>query len=164
MMRNLCDVIEEYIRDLLKDAEELVIQRGELASAFRCVPSQITYVLSTRFTLDKGYVVESRRGGGGCIRIYRIKVPKPTTLLEWLDRLETGLEEALAFGIIASLEEQGIITAREGAIMRGALRKEVLSRNDGGSGSDGEDLDVRFTRARVFCSMIRNLLGVSEGN
>lgn len=163
MIRNLCDVIEEYIRDLLKDAGELVIQRGELASAFKCVPSQITYVLSTRFTIDKGYVVESRRGGGGCIRIYRIKVPKPTTLLEWLDRPEMGLEEAVAFGIIASLEDEGIITVREGAIMRGALKEEALSLPERASGSDGGSFETRSIRARVFSSMIRSLLGLSNG-
>lgn len=70
-MARLSDIIEEFIKDMLDDAQdnELQIQRNELANKFSCAPSQINYVLTTRFTANKGYYIESRRGGGGCIVI-----------------------------------------------------------------------------------------------
>ena len=67
------DRIETFIMELLKDEEDWVqIGRNELAAIFNCVPSQINYVISTRFSPERGYVVESRRGGGGCLKIRRI--------------------------------------------------------------------------------------------
>jgi|SRR5690554_1494006 len=71
-MGSLSDLIEQYLCEQLKKMETLEIQRRELARMFRCVPSQINYVLETRFTMDHGYMVQSRRGGGGFIRITRI--------------------------------------------------------------------------------------------
>ena len=66
-MARLSDIIENFIKDMLSEngGEQLLIQRNELADQFRCAPSQINYVLTTRFTYDKGYILESRRGGGG---------------------------------------------------------------------------------------------------
>ena len=73
-MSNLADRIEEYLKIILKQAEEgyIVLQRGSLADFFSCAPSQINYVLTTRFTAERGYLVESRRGGGGYLRIVRL--------------------------------------------------------------------------------------------
>lgn len=73
-MARLSDVIEAFIKSLLENSnsQELQIQRNELADKFSCAPSQINYVLTTRFTYDKGYLIESRRGGGGCIVIRRV--------------------------------------------------------------------------------------------
>ncbi|MCC5714945.1 CtsR family transcriptional regulator, partial [Klebsiella pneumoniae] len=70
-MRNISDLIEQYLKTtLMRSGNELLeIKRSELAKQFQCVPSQINYVISTRFTLEKGYIVESKRGGGGYIRI-----------------------------------------------------------------------------------------------
>ena len=75
-MARLSDVIENFIKDMLVEngGEEILIQRNELADQFRCAPSQINYVLTTRFTYDKGYVIESRRGGGGYIIIKQLKI------------------------------------------------------------------------------------------
>lgn len=157
-MRNLCDIIEDYLIDLLEDTEELVIQRGELASAFRCVPSQITYVLSTRFTLNKGYIVESRRGGGGCIRIYRIKVPEPVALLDWLDNPDAVADESMALGIVSVLEKEGIITSREGSIMKAVLKEEVLDPEGRKGKHYNEVVDVLNLRARLLSSMIKGFL------
>lgn len=66
-MGNLADRIEEYLKQILEKTTEgyIVLQRSELAGEFECVPSQINYVLDTRFTVERGYLVESRRGGGG---------------------------------------------------------------------------------------------------
>ena len=69
----ISDSIEAFIKDMLtEDEHEVELKRNELAQYFGCAPSQINYVLSTRFTLDDGYITESKRGGGGCIRIVRI--------------------------------------------------------------------------------------------
>ena len=73
-MKNLADDIENFIvRQLLLDEEDQIfVQRNELADRLSCAPSQISYVLSTRFTPERGYIVESRRGSGGFVRIVRL--------------------------------------------------------------------------------------------
>ena len=72
-MARLSDMIEEFIKALLEESNgQLELQRNELADYFECAPSQINYVLATRFSLDRGYYIESRRGGGGYIRIIRL--------------------------------------------------------------------------------------------
>lgn len=92
-MRNLADSIENFIiSELLREREEaLMVQRNELAERMSCAPSQISYVLSTRFTPDRGYMVESRRGSGGFVRIMRMNsnsAPKhQTTADEMVDHL-----------------------------------------------------------------------------
>lgn len=75
-MARLSDIIEDFIKDMLDGNAEsfLEIQRNELANHFSCAPSQINYVLTTRFTKDRGYYIESRRGGGGCIKITRLEI------------------------------------------------------------------------------------------
>lgn len=81
-MKPLTDSIEAFIKSLLEEGQEQVdVQRNELAQYFRCAPSQITYVLSTRFTPDHGYIIESRRGGGGYIRIVRLRESPGSNLL-----------------------------------------------------------------------------------
>ena len=75
----LSDTIEQFIKTMLvEETQEIELKRNELAEYFNCAPSQINYVLSTRFTPDHGYIIESRRGGGGCIRIFRMKQSMPT--------------------------------------------------------------------------------------
>ena len=71
-MSQLSDTIERFIMELMAEDGEAELQRNKLASQFQCAPSQINYVISTRFTSQQGYVVESRRGGGGYIRIIRL--------------------------------------------------------------------------------------------
>lgn len=66
---NTSDLIEAYLKKILEDSETIEIRRAEMANLFNCVPSQINYVINTRFTIQRGYTVESKRGGGGYIRI-----------------------------------------------------------------------------------------------
>lgn len=107
-MRNLADVIENFIiSELVRDREDtLRVQRNELAERLSCAPSQISYVLSTRFTPEKGFMVESRRGSGGFVRIVRMasEAPKqqPPTALELVDHLA----------------EQRLVTTRESALLK----------------------------------------------
>ena len=71
-MRNISDIIEQFILDTIGDEKSMLISRNELAQFFGCVPSQINYVLSTRFTLDKGFAVDSKRGGGGHVTLVKL--------------------------------------------------------------------------------------------
>ena len=71
-MSNISDIIEAFILEQLEDMEDITLSRNELANFFNCAPSQINYVLSTRFTMPKGFMVESRRGGGGFIKISKM--------------------------------------------------------------------------------------------
>ena len=73
-MKNISDIIENYLKQIMEmnESEVVEIKRNEIADKFQCVPSQINYVINTRFTIEKGYVVESKRGGGGYIRIIKV--------------------------------------------------------------------------------------------
>ena len=125
-MRILSDSIEDIIKTLMKDEDEgtseIELRRNELAAHFGCAPSQINYVLATRFTPDHGYVIESRRGGGGYIRIVRIASSGRQELLQALyNRIGTSLSFLEASRMIENLKTEKIITTDEGALMQAAL-------------------------------------------
>lgn len=130
-MANLSDVIENYINNVIKNTEKdsIEIQRNILAQRFNCAPSQINYVLTTRFGNDKGYVIESRRGGGGYVRIYKIKI-NPNKLIENIlkDSIGESLTKTRAEGIIYNLLEKEIINERESQIMSRALSERSLGK------------------------------------
>ncbi len=125
-MASLADEIEAHIRRLLQSAPDgvIVIQRTEIAERFDCVPSQISYVLMTRFTPDRGFVVEGRRGGGGNIRVLQLAAEQ-RELMRLLHEIE-AIDQARAFGIVIRVMEAGLITEREAAIMQSALKREML--------------------------------------
>ena len=125
----LSDSIESFIKALLNQEEtEVELKRNELAEYFGCAPSQINYVLATRFTLDDGYVIESRRGGGGYIRIVRVVESGQQRLMYLInERIGTTLSEAEAVRLIGQLAEQKVITLQEGDIMRAAISAQALS-------------------------------------
>ena len=77
----ISDVIENFIKEMLTEDNSAIIQRNDLAEHFNCVPSQINYVISTRFTPMQGYYVESQRGGGGYIKINRISITQSDYLM-----------------------------------------------------------------------------------
>lgn len=122
--RNLCDYIEKYIRDLLESSEGglIEIRRNSLAERLGCSPSAITYVLETRFRVERGYVVESRRGGGGYIRV--VKAPSDS-IPRLLDRVasisQSGVTQDEALGYVDFLLEEGVVSSREADLMRVAL-------------------------------------------
>ena len=147
-MRTLADQIEQYLKKRLLESPEGVveIQRQELAMHFACVPSQINYVLSTRFTLTQGYWVESRRGGGGYVRIARI----PLDLRRLAEALEDRpLSPQAADGIIARIEEEGKISRREAALMRAVVNGGVME-------MDPSSRD--FWRSRLLRAMLLAIL------
>lgn len=125
----LSDSIETFIKALMTEEESSVeLKRNELAEYFGCAPSQINYVLATRFTLDDGYVTESRRGGGGYIRIVRVVNSAREQLMYLInERIGQSITEAEAVRLIAQLMEREIITPGEGEIMRAAVSAQALS-------------------------------------
>lgn len=128
-MRPLTDSIEQFIKSLLDDGQEQVdVQRNELAQYFRCAPSQITYVLSTRFTPDHGYVIESRRGGGGYIRIVRLRESPGSNLLYLINqRVGAQISRQDCEAIISQLRENGVVTDGEAGLMRAAVSNEAVN-------------------------------------
>ena len=131
-MAILSDVIENFIKQIISDAEGVAeIQRNELASRFNCVPSQINYVISTRFTNDRGYFVESRRGGGGYIRISRVNVTGSGTggyLMHIVSAIGDRIGQQDAEAFIINFVDYNIIMPREAGIMRAAVNDKTLLR------------------------------------
>lgn len=127
-MRLLSDTIEQFIKTLMEDENrEIELRRNELAEHFQCAPSQINYVLATRFTPDHGYVIESRRGGGGYIRIVRLAATSREELLQTLyQRIGMSISAADAAKIIDHLKTEKIITANEAQLMLAALSPQAV--------------------------------------
>jgi transcriptional regulator of stress and heat shock response len=125
----LSDIIEQFIKQSIEntDESELQIQRNELASYFSCAPSQINYVLTTRFTMDKGYYIESRRGGGGYIVIRRIEFGSSKSLHEAVsEKIGNSLTYDAGAQIVNGLLEHDIVTEREAAIIKIAINDRTL--------------------------------------
>ena len=109
-MRNLADAIENFIiQEFMRDRDDaLLVKRSDLAEKLSCAPSQISYVLSTRFTPDRGFIVESRRGSGGFVRIVRV-VPKEEVVPE---------KEPTALELVQHLAQKRMITTREQRLLK----------------------------------------------
>ena len=127
-MATLSELIENFIKQMIEDTDGAIeIQRNELASRFRCVPSQINYVISTRFTNDKGYYVESRRGGGGHIKIRRANIDKPRNyLMHIVSSMGEYISQQSAEVFINNFFDYGVITRRESVIMKAAVSNKML--------------------------------------
>ncbi|WP_027415296.1 CtsR family transcriptional regulator [Aneurinibacillus terranovensis] len=121
-MRNVSDIIEEHLKRILLQSNGAVeIQRSELADKFRCVPSQINYVISTRFTVEKGYLVESKRGGGGYIRIRKVGIlDKENFYHKLMESIGECISSTVCENIIERMMEEGLINQREMRLMRAA--------------------------------------------
>ena len=148
----LSDSIEQFIKELLnEEATEVELKRNELAEYFGCAPSQINYVLATRFSPDHGYLTESRRGGGGYIRIVRV-VQSGSQRLMYLvnDRIGDSLGEEECLRLISQLKEQGIVTADEAALMASAVSTRAL-------GVPVPDALKNAMRARMMKSMLMTI-------
>jgi transcriptional regulator CtsR len=128
-VRNVSDIIEQYLKKVLDSSgKEIVeIKRSEIADKFQCVPSQINYVINTRFTIERGYVVESKRGGGGYIRIIKVRANNHAHLLDQiLHLIQQRLSQASAENIIGRLVSEEVISAREAKLMLSVIDRSVL--------------------------------------
>ena len=129
-MSNISDVIESYLKQILQDNKKnlVEIKRSEIADQFKCVPSQINYVINTRFTVEKGYMVESKRGGGGYIRIIRVKHDEKAQLIdEIVKMISPTVTQQAAIDILERMHEEDIITEREAKIMASAVSRNTLA-------------------------------------
>ena len=151
-MARLVDVIELMIKEMLdENGGSTTINRSMLAEQANCVPSQVTYVLSTRFSTGNGYVVESRRGGGGQITITRVDhISKTDPLQTVLDSVGLDLTQQQAKIYLTNLVRLGSLTAREGTTVMAAVSDRAL-RN--------VDTDIRsVVRADIFKNALVSLM------
>ncbi len=127
-MAQLSNAIEKFIKELMEEDTQVELKRNELAQHFGCAPSQINYVLATRFSIDHGYVIESRRGGGGYVRIVRMQPQSGQNLLhDLITRIGTSVDEETSVAIISHLMECGVVTRREALLMRAAMAQNALA-------------------------------------
>jgi transcriptional regulator CtsR len=125
----LSNLIEKFIKEMLNEAEDGIIEigRNEIAERFGCAPSQINYVLTTRFTPYHGYYIESRRGGGGYIKIMKVTIKEPERKNLIKEAVGEFITKNKAYDIIKGLREQNVISEREEAIMKAAIEDMALS-------------------------------------
>ena len=122
----MSDIIEEFIKDLFSDEEEIEIQRNDLAQQFNCVPSQINYVISTRFKPSQGYYVESKRGGGGHITIKKVNNTNSDYLLHIINNIGNNLTDNEAKILISDFLTFNLVTPKEAKLLRVATSDNVL--------------------------------------
>ncbi len=120
----ISDAIAKLIEEMLSETStgSLEIQRNNLAERIGCVPSQINYVITSRFTPERGYIVESRRGGGGYIRITRKQMQKNEYLMHFIYAIGDELDQKTSVAFIKNLHENSLITDREAKISAAALK------------------------------------------
>ena len=143
-MGNLADLIEQYLRGILAQQNMVELQRRTLARMFRCAPSQINYVLDTRFTFDQGYIIESKRGGGGYIRITHLQWETPQSLPELLDSLipEKVAREDVG-KILNRLVKEGVVNSEKAQLILLLTKRELA---DLPSDEYGDYLRAKFIK------------------
>ncbi len=125
----LSDHIARLIAEMLDEGGGVAeVRRNDLAARLGCVPSQINYVITSRFTPEKGYVTESRRGGGGYIRIVRVKMTKNEYLMHFFHAVGSSLGESEARAYLKNLIEHGCMTEREGRIAMQSMLASALDK------------------------------------
>ena len=128
--QNMSDLIENYLKNVLHKNETVEIRRSEIADQFNCVPSQINYVINTRFTIQQGYVVESKRGGGGYIRIMKVNLVDEMDILNALsDLVPEELSAREGSHLLQNLYENELITKREAQMMSLMMEKDTFPSN-----------------------------------
>lgn len=154
-MASISDIIEKFIKDLMGDSNTVQIQRNEIASLFNCAPSQINYVLTTRFSKDKGYEIQSKKGGGGYIKINKITKLNHNQLLyilhKKIDKEITYIQSKL---IIKWLLDNDLINNRESKIILCAIDDKSLNSPIHGLND--------IVRAKILKSIIEELFNIEE--
>ncbi len=142
------DIIEEFIKELFNNEEEIEIQRNDLAQKFNCVPSQINYVIATRFKPSQGYYVESRRGGGGHITIKKVSNTKSDYIMHIMENIGEALQNSEAEILISDFLTYGLVNEKEAKLLRVATSDNVL------------DIPKEYKdklRASIFKNMLLNI-------
>ncbi|EDP67199.1 transcriptional regulator CtsR [Carnobacterium sp. AT7] len=147
--QNMSDIIEAYLKKVLGQDEQVEIRRSEMADRFKCVPSQINYVINTRFTVQQGYLVESKRGGGGYIRIIKVKLLDEAEMLDMMiDIIGNKITQKNAYSIVERLFETEMLTKREANIMLSVMDKSLLNANG---------INENELRAKLLVAFLNNL-------
>ncbi len=124
----MSDLVAQYIIRMLDETDgNCEIKRNELASSLGCVPSQINYVITSRFTPEQGYIVESRRGGGGYIRIIRVETDKRVAMMHIVNSIGNSISAASAGAILGNLAERNMISEYDYAMITSALSDKAYS-------------------------------------
>ena len=144
----ISDLIASFLQESLETSEDGVVevQRSDLAQRFNCVPSQINYVMSTRFSPERGYIVESRRGGNGYIRITRVRVDRQTLLMHVINSLGERMDLPSARAILSNLVQSGALDKAVGRSILAAVGDKALG------------AVPRETRDTVRADILRNVL------
>lgn len=146
----ISDVIEDFIKDLFTENEEYIeIQRNDLAEQFNCVPSQINYVISTRFKPSQGYYVESKRGGGGYIKIRKINITKSNYFMHIINNIGDMLTGQEADIFISNLLSYNMLNTEQAKLLKVATSDNVLTLSQ-------PTKDI--IRAKIFKNMLLNLI------
>ena len=145
------DLIAQFILDTLQEADGIAeLQRANLASLFHCVPSQINYVISTRFSPEHGYTVESRRGGGGYIRIVRVRHTPSRLIMHMVNAVGDELDAQTAAAFVSNAVDAGVMDERSARLILSAVSNNALRP------VPPEKRDV--VRASVFKQMLVDLI------
>lgn len=146
----LSELIEQYIKEMLEEHDNYIeIQRNELAGLFNCVPSQINYVITTRFSPENGYYVESKRGGGGNIKIKRVDITKDKYIMHIINSIGDNLSQQEVDILIGNFLSNDVINELEAKLLKVATSDKVLQ------------LPMEFkdeVRTRIFKNMLINLV------
>ncbi len=143
---NISDIIENFIQETIDTSGGVAeLRRSELAIRFGCVPSQINYVLTTRFTAERGYIIESRRGGGGYILIKHISLPDDGRVMHAVSNIGDSIDFPCAGRCVQSLRSFGLASERECELMLAALSDRALP-------CDG------ISRDRLRATILKNML------
>lgn len=154
--QNMSDCIEMYLKELLASVNQVEIKRSDIATRFDVVPSQINYVIKTRFTLQKGYLVESKRGGGGYIRIVKVAVGPDSQYIEtMLHELPEMMNVKQADDILECLTREAVLTEHEECLIQTVLSKETLD-------VLASRADQEYLRARLLKQLLNRLRFESE--
>lgn len=143
---NLSDLIEEYIMNAISDEQEVELKRSEIAQAFNCVPSQINYVISTRFIPELGFYVESKRGGNGYIKISRINLTKYDFLKDLIEKIGRSKSQSVMDVYLRELLEYNVIDEKNANIISAALSEKSMLQVD------------KLKRDQVRADMFKNIL------
>ncbi|MBQ4062376.1 MAG: CtsR family transcriptional regulator [Christensenellaceae bacterium] len=145
-MAILSDSIEQFIKQMMEEGMNM-LNRNELAEYFDCAPSQINYVINTRFTPERGYMTESRRGGGGYIRVVRVNVSKNEVLAQLIgSKLGKGeLSERESKAIASQLIELGLADKKQAKMLIAATSDKTLA-------------VPAMVKDRLRCSIMRNMV------
>ncbi len=148
----LADSIAKLIEEMLDESGgALELKRNEMANKLGCVPSQISYVITSRFTPERGYIIESRRGGGGCIRIVKKQMHKSEYLMHFFYAIGDAIDEGEAAAYLKNLLGNSIITEREYKMIYAALSSAALS--------SLPPIARENVRADIFRHIILSLMG-----